>query len=89
MVRYKLYRDVEAPVPKRGRRAKWDLPLEQIEEGDLLQLEFSEVIAKEKIAAVRSHVNRQQKYLPGAAFSVYLNDSGIAIYRRRNGEDDE
>lgn len=87
MVNWKIQRDADAPVPKRGRRLQWTIPLEDIGPGDLLTLPMGAVEARDKANAVRSFVSREQKKM-GLKFSVYVSDVGIVIFRRSEGVDE-
>ena len=85
LITWKLQKNADAPVPKRGRRLQWTIPLVDIKPGDMMVLDMSPVEAHKKVNAVRSFVSREQKKM-GLKFSVYITDSGIAIFRRSENE---
>ena len=86
MVRYRIVHDVEAPTPKRSRRLKWDVPIDELEPGSKMVLEMQPKEAKERVHAFRSFIDRQQRRL-GRKFSVYLTDAGIEVFRRIEEEE--
>ena len=85
MLNWKIQKNTDAPVPKRGRRMQWTIPLVDIQPGDMMMLPLGPVEARKKVNAVRSFVCREQKKM-GMKFSVYITDAGIAIFRRLEDE---
>lgn len=89
MVKYRILTDMERPVPrKRKRKFKWDIPIEDLEPGQAIQLDMDPIEVQEKVSAIRSFVAREQKRYD-RRFSVYTNDQGVLIWRREDeGEND-
>lgn len=83
MYPYEIERELDPPDKDRrgGRNPKWSFPLDSLDEGDAIKLSMSRAEAKDRIFAVRAHVQREQKKL-GKKFSVYQSREGITIWRR-------
>ena len=79
--RYRLYEGVGVPEMVPGPVSKWaDLPLENIEVGDLIELPLKEQEVEKSIKGIRAHVGRIQRRTD-KKYSVRTMEYGIGIWR--------
>lgn len=82
----KILQDAPRPPVRTGRRKKWDLPLAELGENDILLIEMDEDTARDSIVSIRSATSRETQRT-GVRYSVYLCEDGVKVWQRR--EDDE
>ena len=81
MIQYRVVDATEAPIPRKGPKYKWDLPLKELRIEKAIVLHMSLTEARQKAKALRGYVTRQQKLL-NMLFSVFVTEDGLVILRR-------
>jgi hypothetical protein len=85
-VRYRILKNIPGPPKRPGKKGAWShLPLDDLEEGDMLEIPLHEDEVKERITSLRTHASRLGKRT-GKQFSVRIIKVGVGIWREGGSE---